>query len=246
MAKKTQFHIGTSGWTYDAWRGAFYPEDLPKSRWLTFYTCYFNAIEMNATFYQFFKPENYIKWRDSVPENFYYIVKVPRVITHYKFLVDCEEVIHHFLELANLLEDKLGLLLLQLPPNMPYDPSRLEKALLAFDDPTKVVVEFRNQKWMTPEVKKLLTNIGCVFCDADSPKSKLLGWVTSDTAYIRLHGRKSWYDYDYSKKQLAEIAQHAKRLAKKGARTVYIMFNNDYEAYAVKNALYLKKLLKKR
>lgn len=243
MVKKSQFIIGTSGWTYTDWRGTFYPEDLPQKLWFGYYSSIFNAIELNATFYRFFPKKIYKKWRDQAPKDFRYIMKVHRLITHRKYLLHSKSLIKKFCRLAAMLEDKLGLILLQIAPSTPYDPERLKKALLAFDDPKKIVVEFRHPKWLTPEIKKLLTDLGCVFCNADSPKIKLVDWITSDIAYIRLHGRKEWYDYDYSKRELKQIANFARTLAKNGAKKIYIFFNNDYEAYAVNNALYLRKLL---
>lgn len=243
MNKKEKFIIGTSGWSYPDWRGIFYPNDLPRNKWFAFYAAQFNAIEMNATFYRFFPKKILKKWSDQAPDNFIYIMKVHRLITHRKFLLKTKTLIKKFCRLAALLEPKLGLILLQIAPSTPYDPERLRKALLAFDDPKKVVVEFRHEKWLTLEIKQLLSQLGCIFCIADSPKIKLKDWLSSDTAYIRLHGRKKWYDYNYSKRELKQIANFAKKLNKKGATKIYIFFNNDYEAYAVKNALYLRSLL---
>lgn len=243
MAKKPVFIIGASGWSYPDWRGIFYPKELPQKYWFQYYSSQFSAVELNATFYRFFPKKIYKKWRDQAPTGFQYIVKVHRLITHTKYLIDCRSLIKKFCRNAATLEDKLGLILLQLPPNMPYDLDRLKKTLSTFDDPTKIVVEFRHPKWFTEDTKKLLTEFNCVFCCADSPKIKLLDWVTSDKAYIRLHGSKEWYDYDYSKRELKKIADFAKLVTKKGAKTVYIFFNNDYEAYAIDNALYLRELL---
>lgn len=244
MDKKTHFIIGTSGWTYPSWRGKFYPEDLPQKKWFSYYASHFNAIELNATFYRFFSRKVYKTWHDQAPNGFCYVTKVHRLITHRKYLINCKTLIKKFCRNSALLDDKLGLILLQIAPHTAYDLARLKKALMAFDDPKKVVVEFRDPKWLTKETQDLLTNLGCIFCCADSPKMKLLDWVTSDIAYIRLHGRKNWYDYNYSKKELREIADFAKKIAKKGAKKVFIFFNNDYEAYAIQNALYLQELLR--
>lgn len=238
----TQFLIGTSGWNYSDWQGVFYPKDLPHDKWLEYYSSIFNAIEINATFYRFFKEETYVKWRDQVPAHFRFVLKVHRTITHNHRLKNCEDLITRFSDLADIFEEKLGLILLQLVPNMSYDLDVLQSALLAFPQPEKIAVEFRNEIWFTADVKKLLESVGAVFCSADSPEIHLKNWVTSDTAYIRLHGRKKWYDYNYSKKELEEIAALAKQMGKK-AKKVYIFFNNDYYAYAVKNALKLREML---
>lgn len=194
--KREQFLVGTSGWSYDHWKGVFYPEDYSKRKWFEFYTKKFSTVEVNATFYHNFSDKTYYTWRERVSKDFFYVLKAPRLITHRKYHKDVEEEIKRFCNSASLLEDRLGLILLQLDPRTPYDPERLRKALLVFSDPQKVAVEFRNKKWLTEEIRKLLKDVGSVFCIADSPKTKLMDWITSDIAYIRLHGRKKCYAHD--------------------------------------------------
>jgi uncharacterized protein YecE (DUF72 family) len=240
---ESRFLVGTSGWSYPHWRGAFYPEDWPKSRWFEYYVQKFATVEVNATFYRFFKDHTYHNWRDRAPEQFKYVLKTPRLISHRKYLKNAEDQIEVFWRSANLLKDKLGLILLQLAPDMPYDPNRLKQALVAFKVPGKIAVEFRHKKWLTKETRDLLKEVGAVFCTADSPKTRLIDWVTSEGSYIRLHGRKRWYSYDYSEQELAEIAELAKRMADQGAKKVYIFFNNDFEGYAPKNAAALLEML---
>ena len=239
-----QFLVGTSGWSYPHWQGVFYPEDWPKSRWFEYYVRKLPTVEINATFYRFFKDQTYHKWHDSAPEQFKYVLKAPRLISHRKYLKDVTGQIKAFWRSANLLKDKLGLILLQLAPGMPYDLNRLKQALLTFKIPGKVAVEFRHKKWFTEETRDLLKEVGAIFCTADSPKTELMDWVTSEGAYIRLHGRKQWYSHNYSKKELAGIAKLAKRMADQGAKKVYIFFNNDFGGYAPKNAIALMKMLK--
>lgn len=243
-SRTTRFCIGTSGWTYPSWKGHFYPEDLPQRRWFEYYTVQFPAVEVNATFYRRFKDTTYLNWRERAPEGFRYVLKAPRPITHRKYLAGVEEDVAEFWRSASLLEDRLGLILLQLAPRTPYDPACLKGALLAFADPKKVAVEFRHDRWLTEETRNILEETGSVFCTADSPKNRLMDWLTSDAGYIRLHGRKKWYSYDYSREELREIAALARILAKRGAQTVYIFFNNDAGGYAPKNALALKQMLR--
>jgi uncharacterized protein YecE (DUF72 family) len=244
MSKNKKFFIGTSGWDYSDWQGIFYPDGWPKSRKLEYYATRFDVVEINATFYRFFKNETYIKWRDRVPEKFRYVLKTPRFITHRKYLNDCDDVIKQFCQSAILLESKLALILLQIAPNMPYNPEKLQHALTSFSDPQKVVVEFRDHKWLTTEIKNLLKELNSIFCIVDSPTWQLHDYyLTSEIAYIRLHGHKQWYTYNYTKAELKEIATLAQHLIKKGTKEVYIFFNNDYAGYAVQNALQLMELL---
>jgi len=237
------FFVGTSGWSYNHWKGLFYPEKWPKTRWFEYYAWVFTTVEINATFYRFFKDETYQKWHNNSPPGFHYVLKAPKLITHRKYLIDTEDVIKGFWNSASILENKFGMILLQLAPATPYDPERLKKALLAFENPKKVAVEFRHKKWMTGEIKSLLEETGAVFCVVDSPNIELIDWLTSDTAYIRCHGRSKWYAYDYTDNDLKEIAELAHKLKTNGATKVYIFFNNDFNGYAPKNALTLIDLL---
>lgn len=239
----TKFFIGTSGWNYPHWKGVFYPDDWPKSRWFEYYARYFTTVEVNATFYRRFKDQTYYNWREKAPEGFRYVLKAPRIITHRKYLKDVDEEIRQFWRSANLLKEKFGLILLQLAPATPYEPGRLKHALNTFGEPSKIAVELRKDVWFTDEVKNLLGKLGSVFCNADSPKTRLNDWLTSSIAYLRLHGRRKWYAYNYSDEELREIAELARGFSERGARCVYIFFNNDFEGYAVKNAITLKEML---
>ena len=142
------------------------------------------------------------------------------------------------------MKEKFGLILLQLPPNTPYDPDRLNEALLSFGDPRRIAVEFRHKKWLTEETKTLLHEIGSIFCNADSPKTELTDWLTSDIAYIRLHGRESWYGYEYSARELKNIVELMQRMVRAGAKQIYVYFNNDLAGFAPKNARRLIELVK--
>ena len=236
--------VGTSGWTYDDWKGCFYPKGLPKSRWFDYYSSRFPAVEINATFYRAFKDQTYLKWRERAPQDFGYVLKAPKIITHRKYLVDVEADVQVFIQSAALLEDKLEMILLQVAPGTPYDLERLQKALLAFNEPTQVAVEFRDPRWFTDEVADLLKAVGATFCNPDSPRQKLTDILTSNRAYLRLHGREHWYSYNYSHEELIEIAKVAREMTRRGANRVYIFFNNDFEGYAPANALALLDILR--
>jgi len=231
-----EYLVGTSGWNYPHWQGLFYPEGWPKARWLEYYATQFATVEVNATFYRTFQDQTYHRWRECAPQGFTYVLKAPRFITHRQYLEGVEDAIKRFWASASLL--------LQLAPNTPYDPERLRNALLAFGDPRRVAVEFRHARWLTEETQKLLREVGAAFCTADSPKTRLSDWLTSNVAYIRLHGRKRWYAYDYSAQELSEVADLAKRMAEQGAGKVYAFFNNDFEGCAPRNALALLEMLR--
>jgi len=241
--REQRFLVGTSGWSYPEWSGRFYPEGWPKSRWFDYYVTQFTTVEVNATFYRSFRDETYHKWRERAPEGFSYVLKVPRLITHRKRLADVGDIIRTFWRSARLLGDRLGLVLLQLPPKMPFDLARLEAALTAFPDPSRVAVEFRDERWLEKDAFTLLSRVGAVLVSADSPKTRMSGHVTSEVGYIRLHGRDAWYTYDYSEGELREIASVARSMAARGAETIYVFFNNDFGGHAPRNARALKEML---
>ena len=135
------------------------------------------------------------------------------------------------------------MILLQVAPSTPYDLKRLKQALLAFPDPSIVAVEFRNPDWLSTQTETLLRDLGASFCNADSPIQKLTHILTSQRAYIRLHGRRKWYSDFYQNDELAEIANLARELDHSGASEVYIFFNNDYFANACANAKTLINML---
>jgi uncharacterized protein YecE (DUF72 family) len=236
-------HVGTSGWSYGHWRGGFYPEKLAKTRWFDFYAEHFNAVEVNATFYRRFNDSTYRKWLDRAPENFRYVLKVPRLISHRDKLHDVVGLITEFTRSASLLSHKLGLLLLQLPPDMPYEPERLDNALQAFESPSLLAVEFRNERWMCEEILAMLRTRGVNYCNPDDPDHALSDIVTGDTGYLRLHGRRAWYADRYTDEELRDIAETARRMLQQGAKEVYVFFNNDYAAYAPDNAAALSRLV---
>jgi uncharacterized protein YecE (DUF72 family) len=243
VVNRPLYFIGTSGWTYDHWKGHFYPEELPRRSWFEYYANLFSSVEVNATFYGFFKNQTYLKWRNQAPQGFGYVLKAPRLITHRKHLLDVKENIQSFYQSCMLLEEKFEMILLQISPATPFDQERLRQALQLFPDPTRVAVEFRRSEWLNTDVMELLRKLGATICNVDSPQQQITDFLTTNRAYLRLHGRKHWYSYNYSADELKDIAALARQLGKNGAERIYIFFNNDFEGYAPANALLLKKFL---
>lgn len=237
--------IGTSGWSYDHWKKCFYPPNLPQKNWFQYYADHFNSVEVNATFYRRFSNEVYNKWRKQAPEGFVYVLKVPRLISHQHQLKNTSRLISEFSRSSKLLGEKFGLFLLQLPPNLPYEPQRLEEALCAFGETSRVAVEIRANAWLTDKVFALLKKYGAIYCNSDSPQRELTAIVTAKRGYLRLHGRREWYADNYQLSELKHIANSVKKMDTNDVKEVYIFFNNDYHAYAPDNALTLCELLAK-
>ncbi|QSR88397.1 DUF72 domain-containing protein [Methylacidiphilum caldifontis] len=240
--KLPKFWIGTSGWNYQEWKGTFYPEDLSSSRWFDYYCKIFNTVEINATFYRTFPQSTYERWAKNSPQGFRFVLKVPRIISHLHLLQNVGELISNFCELSSALGEKRGLYLLQLSPKFPLDKKRLEQALDAFPDPSKVAVEFRT-KGDVSFLLDLLKEKKAIYCIADSPLVRIRPILTSTIGYIRLHGRKQWFYHFYTPDEMKEILTTVKELVEEGAEEIYIFFNNTAMGWAAENALTVKKSL---
>jgi len=220
---------------YPHWREVFYPPKLAQSRWLEFYAKHFATVELNNSFYHLPTEKAFSHWRDASPEGFVYAVKVSRYITHIKRLKDVAEPIETFLGRAKHLQEKLGPLLYQLPPNMHRNDERLEAFLSLLPKERRHVVEFRHESWLDEGVFDILRRHHVGFCVFDMPGLACPLVATADFAYIRFHGATGLYCSCYSD---AELEGWAKRIAglARDLEAVYIYFNNDAEGYAIQNA----------
>ena len=151
-------HIGTSGWNYKHWgNGRFYPPRLSQRKWLTFYATRYDTVEVNNSFYRIPSEASARSWCDAAPPGFLFALKIWRGITHYRKLVACEDLLERFFAFAGAMPPTCrGPLLLQLPPNMGRNDTRLDAFLDQLEAAGgiprwKVAVEFRTSSWLTPE-----------------------------------------------------------------------------------------------
>ncbi len=230
-----EIHIGTSGYQYDHWRGAFYPKDIPKKAWFHYYAERFQTVEINNTFYNLPKPETFEDWAHNAPEGFRYALKFSGYGTHQKKLKDPEEPIGRFLSHATRLGDHLGPILVQLPPNWHPDFERLDRFLTVAAGKAEWVVEVREREWLCDELYEILRNHRAALCIhdliADHPEVLTTSWT-----YRRFHG--DHYRGSYSSQKLTAVAQRIAELRQEGF-AVYAYFNNDEAGYAAQNALQL-------
>jgi len=241
--KKAKVYIGTSGYSYDHWQKIFYPKSLPKDKWLEYYAKFFKTVELNVTFYHLPKESTFKNWREKVPENFIFICKGSRYITHVKKLKDVKQPVILFFKRAKVLQKKLGAILWQLPPNWNVNIKRLEEFLkICSKHKIRQAFEFRNKTWFCPEVYELLEKYGMALVVADSPQFPSAEKVTADFVYLRFHGSQMLYSSNYSQKELKFWAGKIKNWLGSGLN-VYAYFNNDSQAFAAKNAQTLKTLL---
>ncbi len=240
---KVKNFIGTSGFSYSHWKGVFYPENLPGSKFLSFYAEKFDTVELNNTFYHTPHDSTIEKWVSQTPKGFVFSVKASKFITHVKRLKDAEESVGKFLEKAALFGEKLGVILFQLPPSLKKDLPLLKEFVSHLQEGRRYTFEFRHKSWLSDDVYSLLAEKNIAFCISDTPRYPYAEVITADFSYVRLHGHTVLYASEYSKEQLVHYAELIKTNNEKGI-SFYVYFDNDFGGYAVKNATELKELLK--
>lgn len=232
--------IGTSGWSYDHWKGVFYPAGLPKTGWLDYYARAFSTVEVNATFYRRIRESTFEKWRLITPKEFIMAVKADRFITHIRMLKQVEESLRIFLSSVRSLKEKLGPILFQLPPSLAYDPDVLDGFCSIMPSDNRYAIEARHGTWTKDNVLSALKDRNIAWCISDSAgRFPCREAVTADFIYVRLHGPGSLYASDYTDKELESWAQ---KIVSWGC-DAYVYFNNDFSGYALKNAMRLREIL---
>jgi uncharacterized protein YecE (DUF72 family) len=265
--------VGISGWTYPPWRGVFYPTGLPHRRELAYAASQFSSIEINGSFYSLQRPTSYYQWANQTPSHFMFSVKGGRFITHMKRLREVETALPNFFASGMLaLNEKLGPVLWQLPPSLPFDVERIgaflaqlprstgEAAYLARrhdarlagrswtgtfkDRPLRHAIEVRHESFRSAEFVSLLRDqqIGLVVADAPTRWPRMFD-LTSDFVYVRLHGSEELYTSGYGPGQLNDWANRCRDWASQGL-DVFVYFDNDAKVRAPHDALALEALLK--
>ncbi len=234
--------LGTSGWTYDHWKGIFYPDSVPKKRWFEYFSTVFDTVELNASFYRIPTIKAVQGWEGRSPEYFRFAVKMSRLITHVRRLKNCERELEWFFSVFEPLQHKIAAFLVQLPPSMKIDIGRLDEFIRKLPQKSKFAFEFRNTTWYNPETYALLKEHGQIFCIHDMSGLATERIVTSDTIYIRFHGYASVYGGDYHEELLRDWAAWIREQIRDG-KSVYGYFNNDIGGFAVKNCLRLRESL---
>lgn len=273
VSKIGQIRVGTSGWRYPPWRGAFYPSGLPQRRELEHLSRQMNAVEINGSFYSLQRPERYLAWHTETPAGFLFAVKGGRFITHLKQLRDVETALANFYASGVLaLADKLGPFLWQLPPRLAFDPDRVSTFLGQLprttreavalgkkhddklksppflkpgpDRPVRHALEVRHPSFTTPEALDLLKKHRVALVTSDAAAP----WPyredqTTDFSYVRLHGSDELYTSNYSDSALREWAAKITEWHDGGRRDVHVYFDNDSKVAAPHNAVALTRLL---
>lgn len=227
--------IGTSGWQYRDWRGLFYPQSVPQRAWLGFYAERFATVELNNSFYRLPDGEAFRHWHDATPPGFVVAVKASRYLTHIKRLKDPAEPVQRLMSRAVELGDRLGPVLLQLPPNLQADPGALDATLRQFPTGTRVAVEVRHPSWFSEEVRAVLERREAAWCMADGGPVDLPRWRTAAWGYVRFHRGGGSPPPCYTRSPLETWARRLASMFSAGD-DVYCYFNNDPHGCAVRDA----------
>jgi uncharacterized protein YecE (DUF72 family) len=236
-------HIGCSGWQYADWRGELYPPGLPQRRWLERYAEVFDTVEVNSTFYRLASRDAVARWVEQTPPEFVFAAKASRYLIHMKKLRDLGQGIERFYERIEPLVEagRLGPVLWQLPAWFTRDDKRLAEALGGLP-PGRHVWEFRDESWFCEEVYGLLRAHGCALaCGDDARRPLTEPPPTTDWAFVRFHYGARGRGGNYSDAELAEWAARLRRW--RADQELWVYFNNDWNAFAIKNALKLRKLM---
>jgi uncharacterized protein YecE (DUF72 family) len=230
--------VGASGWQYRSWRGPYYPPGLPLARWLEHYAADFCTVEVNNTFYRLPDIATFQTWALRTPPDFVVSVKASRYLTHVKRLRHPEEPVARLMAAAAGLGPKLGPLLVQLPPDLTIRLEALDQALGCFPPGTRVAVEPRHRSWFVPELEALLAERGAALALADrlsAPVTPL--WRTAEWGYLRFHEGRGRDRPAYGRRGLRSWAGRLAELwPSREGRDVFVYFNNDVRACAVRDA----------
>jgi uncharacterized protein YecE (DUF72 family) len=242
-ATATHYHVGCSGWFYWHWKDHIY-RDIARDKWFQKYAATFGTVELNAPFYGWPTVATVQGWRRQLGgrRRFVYAIKVSERITHVKRFVGTKTLIRDFGLIADLLGDRFGCFLFQLPPSVHYSPAMLKRIVTQLDGRRVNVVEFRHRSWWNENVYRAFRDSNTVFCSCSGPRLPDELVKTSDEVYVRFHGTKQWYRHDYTTDELSVWTQ---RIRDSGASRVWAYFNNDREGYAIKNAKELIRQLKR-
>lgn len=233
-------HVGTSGWQHDNWSD-FYPDGLAQDDWLAHYAKTFDTVEVNNTFYQTPDADTLRSWREQTPDGFTFALKANQYITHFKKLKDPEDPIRTLYRNVEPLGDALGPILFQCPPNWHQNLDRLNQFLETLSSNHRHVFEFRDPTWLNEKTYQALAAHDAALCIYDYGARATHRTVTTDVAYVRLHGAADAYRGRYSDEALTDWIDTIQRWEDENL-DVYVYFNNTAgEGFAPHDAGRLRK-----
>ena len=228
--------VGTSGYSYKEWKGNFYPEDLPAKEMLSYYSCRLPAVEINNTFYRLPQATMVENWGAQAPESFRFSIKAAQKITHIKRLRNASEETRYLMDTVALLQERLGVVLFQLPPNMKKDAERLREFLRVTGTGCRMAFEFRNETWFDDETLELLKQSDCALVVSDTDAKPLDRIVnTASWGYLRL--RRANYEE-------SDLIEWLQRIQEQKWKDAFIFFKHEDEGVGPKLAARFLQLAK--
>lgn len=240
--KKGSLYIGCSGFYNNDWKGSLYPENAQSKDFLTLYSGVFNTVEINSTFYRKPTAKTLVKWHDETPDDFKFFIKIPKAISHEKRLKEAKEDISEFCtHIQTHLKEKLSGFLYQFPPSFKKSQENMDLIISCLDFKYVNVIEFRHESWWTDEIFTFLKEHQIIFSGVSFPGNLPEDIIINhpEILYYRLHGKPVLYKSEYSSEFINALAEKIKH----SDRKAFIFFNNTWGTAAIKNALYLKKIL---
>jgi uncharacterized protein YecE (DUF72 family) len=237
-------HIGTSGWSYNHWAGIVYPQSASSLERFGAYAARFATVEVNNTFYRWPREAVFATWRERAPSGFVFSIKASRGLTQFRKLNDPVPWLERMDAGLRRLGEKMGVLVLQLPPHFPYNRERLAHFLAVAPSWPRLAIEFRHPSWHREETFALLEQHGVAYCIMSGANLACVLRATASFVYVRLHGPDPRHLYGgcYSDADLRWWADRIGEWSDQG-RDVYAYFNNDGHAHAVRNAESLRALV---
>ncbi len=239
-----KIYIGTSGYYYRHWIGRFYPEKLVKDKWLEYYSKFFDTVELNTTFYHLPRAKTLEGWIRKTPPAFLFSVKVHRLITHIKKLKGVRSDFYGFIKVIKPLKifNRIGCILHQFPPTLEYDTSFLKDYIDLLPKGYKHVFEFRNAEFFNDTIFLILKENQVGLCISHMRGLETPPVATTDFVYFRFHGPEERYRSAYTDEQIKNFSKLIWGFVLED-KTIFAYFNNDFNAYAVENAIILRKCI---
>lgn len=243
MGRMGRAWIGTSGWSYEHWRGSFYPEALAERQWLGYYGERLASVEINNSFYRLPAAATLRAWARQVPREFRFALKASRYLTHMKKLKPAPDGLARLLERAAVLGRQLGPILFQLPPNWHANPARLGEFLDSLPGRFRYAFELRDESWWDAGVFDTLRRRGAatVWFDLEQNRSPVVD--TAAFRYVRWHGPgAAAYTGRYGRNRLRPLARRVAAWLD-ADQDVYVYFDNDQAGHAPADAQTLRRML---
>ena len=239
--------IGCSGWSYDDWVGPFYPANTKPDEYLKLYSRIFDTVELDSTFYRVPSAQMVNQWYTNTPDQFLFCPKVPKRITHDLHLENSTQYYDHFSKRMSALKEKLGPILLQMPPSFKYQKHREQLAhfLNSLDHHNRYAIEFRNESWFNSEVQKLLSESRV--CQVWSINQYLTTppTLTADFVYMRFVGDRTIDRFDKIQKDQSQVMETWSKSISQApdSREKFVLFNNHFAGFGPGSANEFRRLM---